>query len=178
MLLIFTTFLLILAGISLAVLIKRLSGPTLIEDHVPPAPAAENYRPLFEPTDEDIRQFEAEEKAQLAAKQAGDERLILEEKLVNMEKFRQTWLESPKKAATVELLYRASQTENGEAYLETADIVLKTWQNGEVSDLSCDDLAHLLDSHFWLLPTHERTPGVSFRIQQEIAGLRRVPQTK
>ena len=178
MLLIFTTFLLILAGISLAVFIKRLVSPKLIEEHEPPNLAAENYRPLFEPTDEDMRRFEAAENAQLAAKQLNDERLISEEKLVNLEKFRQTWSESPNKAATIELLYRASQTENGEAYLETADIVLKTWQNGEVSDLSADDLAHLLDSHFWLLPTHERTPGVSFRIQQEIAGLRREPQIK
>ena len=178
MLLIFTTFLLILAGISLAVLIKRLSGPTLIEDHVPPAPAAENYRPLFEPTDEDIRQFEAEEKAQLAAKQADDERLISAEKLANLEKLRQDWRASPNNAATIKLLYTASQTENGEAYLETANIVLKAWRTGSIPDLTADDLAHLLDSHFWLLPTHERTPGVSFRIQQEIAGLRRVPQTK
>jgi hypothetical protein len=179
MLLLFTTFLLLLAGISLAFLVKRLVSPKVLDENQPPRNlAAENYRPLFEPTDEDLRQFEAEEKAQLAAKQAEDERLISEEKLVNLEKLRQNWRESPNKATTIELLYSASQTENGEAYLETANIVLETWQTGNVSDLAADDLAHLLDSHFWLLPTHERTPGVSFRIQQEIAGLRREPQTK
>jgi hypothetical protein len=179
MLLFFTTFLLLLAGISLAVLVKRLVSPKVLDENQPPRNlAAENYRRLFEPTDEDIRQFEAEEKAQLAAKRADDERLISEEKLVNLEKLRQNWHESSNKAATIELLYRASQTKNGEAYLETANIVLEAWQTGYISDLTADDLAHLLDSHFWLLPTHERTPGVSFRIQQEIAGLRRESQSK
>lgn len=173
MLLIFTTFLLLLAGISLAVLVKRLVKPKVLEEHKPRGLAAENYRPLFAPTDDDLRQFKAEEKAQIAAKRADVERLISKEKLVNLEKLRQNWQESPDKAATIELLYRASQTGNGEAYLETAEIVLTVWQTGDISDLTANDLAHLLDSHFWLLPTHERTPGVSFRIQQEIAGLRR-----
>ena len=178
MLFLFTIFILLVAGITLAVLVKRLVNPKLLEENQPGFLAAENYRPLFEPTDEDLRKFNAEEKAQFAAKQIDDERLIAEEKLVNLAKLRQTWRESPNKAATIELLYRASQTENGEEYLETAEIVVNGWQNGEISDLSADDLAHLLDSHFWQLPTHERTPGVSFRIQQEIAGLRRERQTK
>lgn len=175
MLLIFTTFLLLLVGISLALLVKRLVSSKRLEENQPSLPAAENYRPLFEPTDEDLRQFDAKEHARIRAKTAEDERLISQERRVNLEKLRQTWRESPNKAATIDLLYRASQTENGEAYLETADIVLEAWQNGELSDLPGDDLAHLLDSHFWLLPTHERTPGVSFRIQQEIADLRREP---
>jgi hypothetical protein len=178
MLLIFTTFLLLLAGISLAFIVKRLIKPKFLEEREPLSLAAENYRPLFQPTDEDIRQFKAEEKAQLAAKLADDGRRISEEKLVNLEKLRQTWLESPNKTATIELLYSASQTENSEAYLETVEIVLEAWQTGNISDLTADDLAHLLDSHFWLLPTHERTPGVSFRIQQEIAGLRRESEAK
>ncbi len=173
MLLIFTTLLFLLAGISLAFLIKRLVSPALLEERQPPSLAAEKYRPLFEPTAEDVRKYEAEENVQLAAKQASDERLISEEKLVNLEKFRQTWSESPNKGATIELLYRASHTDSGEAYLETANIVLEAWRAGKIPDLTADDLAHLLDSHFWLLPTQERTPGVSFRIQQEIAGLRR-----
>ena len=176
MLVIFTIFLVLLAGISLAVLVKRLANPKLLEENQPHFLVAENYRPLFEPTDDDLRRFEAEENAKLAAERAQEANLILEKKLVNLEKLRQNWLESPNKAATIELLYRASQTENGEAYLDTADIVLEAWQTGNIPDLTADDLAHLLDSHFWLLPTHERTPGVSFRIQQEIAGLRREPK--
>ena len=175
MLLIFTTFLLILAGISLAVLVKHLVSPKLLEENQRRSLAAENYRPLFEPTDEDMRQFEADEKAQLAAKQAYDDRHISEKKLVNLENFRQTWRESLNRVTTIELLYRASQTESGVAYSETVRIVMEAWRFGKIFDLTADDLAQLLDSHFWLLPTHERTPGVSFRIQQEIADLRREP---
>jgi hypothetical protein len=173
MLLIFTTFLLLLAGISLAFLVKRLVSPKFLEERQPSILAAENYRPLFAPTDEDLREAEAEEKARLTAQQSEEIERIASEKLVNLEKIRQTWRESPNKAATIELLYRASQTGNGEVYLETARIVLDVWRAEKVSDLSSDDLAHLLESHFWLLPTHERTPGVSFRLKEETAGLRR-----
>lgn len=173
MLLIFITFLFILAGISLAVFVKRLVSPKLLDENKPRNLAAENYRPLFEPTDDDLRQFEVKEKSRLAAKQAEDESLLLEEKLVNLEKSRKTWRDSPDKASAIELLYLASQTANGEAYLETANIVLEAWRAGDISSLTADDLAHLLDSHFWLLPAHERTPGISFRIKQEIESLRR-----
>lgn len=173
MLLIFTTFLLLLASISLAVLLKKIFSPKLLEENQPRPIAPQYFRPLFAPTDEDLREFEAKEKAELTAKQSEEIERIAKETLVNFEKFRQTWRESPNKATTIELLYRASQTDSGEAYLETARIVLQIWRTGEISDLTADDLAHLLDSHFWLLPMHERTPGVSFRIQQEIAGLRR-----
>ena len=173
MLLIFTTFLLLLAGISLAVLVKRLVSPKLLEENRPGILAAENYRPLFAPSDEDLREAEAEEKARLTTQQSEEIERTAKERLVNFEKFRQTWREYPNKAATIELLYRASQTESGEVYLETARIVLEAWRTGKIPDLTADDLAHLLDSHFWLLPTYERTPGVSFRIKQETAGLRR-----
>ncbi len=70
MLLIFTTFLLLLAGLSLAFLVKRLVSPKLLEERQPNILAAENYRPLFAPTDEDLREAEAEEKARLAARQS------------------------------------------------------------------------------------------------------------
>ena len=173
MLLIFTTFLLVLAGLSLAVLLKKVFAPPLLENEHRHAIGAGDYRPLFAPTDEDLRKADADEKSRLSAKKADDERLGLEEKLADLDNLRQNWRESPDRAAAIELLYRASQTENGEAYVNTAIIVLEVWQGGKISDLTADDLAHLLDSHFWLLPTHERTPGVSFRIQQEIAGLRR-----
>lgn len=173
MLFLFTILVVLLGIFAVAILAKRLASQNLLEENPHKNLAAEEYRPLFAPTEEDLREFEAEEEAQAVTKQAEELRLILKEKLVNLEKIRQTWRESPSKTATIELLYLASQAENSEAYLETAEAVVEAWRTGEIPGLTADDLAHLLDSHFWLLPTHERTPGVSFRIQQETADLRR-----
>jgi hypothetical protein len=171
MLLIFTTFLLVLAGVSLAILLKRLSDNKLLDENRPVS-LAESYRPLFAPTDEDLRLAEAEERKQLTTKQEEAKRQESEEKLAELESFRQTWSESPNRAATIELLYRASQLEDGEAYLNTCDGVLAAWRDGKLADISAGDLAQLLETHFWLLPAGKRIPGASFRLKEAVAELK------
>lgn len=175
MLLVFTIFILLLAGISFAVFVKRLvsSNLRLLEESHRDNLAAEHFRPLFAPNEEDMREFEREEKAQLAVKQSEEQGHVRAKKLALFEKLRQTWRVSPNRAKTIEMLYQASQTESGKVYLEVSESVLEAWRAGKIADLTADDLAQLLESHFWLLPTTERTPGFSFRIQQEIAALRR-----
>jgi len=96
-----------------------------------------------------------------------------EEKLALFGELRQTWAQSPNRGSTIELLYEASQVSDGGIYLETCEQVLASWRAGKIAELSADDLAQLLESHFWLLRNSERTPGVSFRLNEEIAGLRR-----
>jgi hypothetical protein len=172
MLLIFTTFLLVLAGVSLAILLKRLSDNKLLDEDRPVSLAAESYRPLFAPTDEDLRLAEAEERKQSTTKQEEAKRQENEEKLAKLTEFRQTWSEAPNRAATIELLYRASQLEDGDAYLKTCDGVLAAWRDGKLADISAGDLAQLLETHFWLLPAEKRTPGASFRLKEAAAELK------
>lgn len=173
MLLIFTTCLLLIAGISLAILLKKLSDQKLLENNDPPMRLdAESYRPLFAPTDEDLRLAEAEERRQLNAKRESEERQESEKKLTQLEELRQTWSESPGRAATIELLHRASQIENGEAYLDTCERVLAAWRDQKLADISAGDLAQLLETHFWLLPAEQRTPGASFRLKEAVAELK------
>jgi hypothetical protein len=45
--------------------------------------------------------------------------------LADLKKLGQNWLESPNKAATVDLLYRASQTESSTAFLEISEMVIR-----------------------------------------------------
>jgi hypothetical protein len=172
MLFLFTTFLVLLAGVSLAILLKRLSDQKFLDEDRPVSLAAESYRPLFAPTDEELRLAEADERKQLTAKQEEAKRQESEEKLAELENFRQTWSETWDRAATIELLYRASKTEDGPAYLDTCDSVLAAWRDGNLADITAGDLAQLLETHFWLLPAQQRTPGVSFRLKEEIAKLR------
>jgi hypothetical protein len=172
MLLIFTTFLVVLADVSLAILLKRLSDNKLLDEDRPASLAAESYRPLFAPTDEDLRLAEAEERKQLTAKREEAKRQKSEEKLAQLENFRQTWSEAPNRGATIELLYRSSQIKDGDAYLDTCESVLAAWRDGKLADIPAGDLAQLLETHFWLLPAEKRTPGISFRLKEAVAELR------
>jgi hypothetical protein len=132
-----------------------------------------NFRGLFQPTEEDIREFEKAEKEAAQAKTDEVKRLESAEKLSKVAEFMQIWRELPSRRNTLELLYIASKSENGEVYNDAAKSVLASWHKGEINDLSAEDLAQMLESHFWLLPTEQRTSGNSFGLNQEIADLRR-----
>jgi hypothetical protein len=128
---------------------------------------------LFQPTEEDIRAFAKAEKEADKAKTEEAKRMESEEKISKVTKFMSVWRELPSRRNTLELLYVASQSENGNVYNDVAKSVLESWKNGKINDLSAEDLAQILESHFWLLPSEHRTSGINFGLNQEIASLRR-----
>jgi hypothetical protein len=166
MFLIFTVVILIAAAIILFV--RRQTRPPLLEDPTPKYLDGENLRSLFAPDDEELRAQEQEKQKLLAAQDAEEREKEHQKKLASFEEFRQTWRESPARANTIELLFRASQAESGETYAATVDEIL----HKRTETLSDEDLAQLIESHFWLLPQSERTPGVTFTINRELAALR------
>lgn len=132
-----------------------------------------NFRGLFQPTEEDIRASEKAEKEMGKIKTEETKRLESAEKISNAVKSMQVWRDLPSRKNTLELLYVASQSEDATVYGDAAKSVLESWQSGEVTGLSPEDLAQMLESHFWLLPSEQRTSGISFGLNQEIASLRR-----
>lgn len=159
------TFLVLAAAAALVILVRRRERSDLLEAQRHRQIDGENLRPLFAP-DEDELAREEREKAQAETDEA--ERIEAQKKLASFEEFRQTWRELPDRANTVELLFRASEMESGELYLDTVDELLHKRPEG----LSADELAELIDSHFWLLPQTERTPGAAYTIKRELAALR------
>jgi hypothetical protein len=132
-----------------------------------------NFRGLFQPTEDDIRAFEKAEKEAEQAKTDEMKRLESEEKISKVAEFIQIWNKLPSKRNTLELLYIASQSESAIVYRDAAKSVLESWNNGKIENLSAEDLAQMLESHYWLLPTEQRTSGIQFGLNQEIASLRR-----
>jgi len=130
-------------------------------------------RSLFEPSEEEIRSLEREESVKTEAQNAEEMRRILAGKAERLSEFKEFWKTSPNKRATIQLLALAAQTGSGKIFSDTAENVIQQWQANRIEDLSAEQLAQILDSHFWLLPNEERTPGVSFWLKQEIASLRR-----
>lgn len=147
----------------------------LLEDNPQKNLPDPEFRPLFEPGPEELRAGEREKKALTAAAAEAESKAKLDVKLNDLNAFREEWRAAPTRKNTVELLYLASQCESGKTYSETAHETAKLWKNGQIAGLSADDLSQLLESHLWLLPAGERTSGVSFSIQHEIADLRSAP---
>ena len=170
---VFFAILLVLAAVALiGFMVRREVVKTLSETPHPRELPQPQYRPLFQPDEDELR-AEASAEAKKEAETKRQESLKLrEEKLAKFDELRQTWAQSPTRGSTIDLLYEASQVSDGRVYLETCEQVLASWRAGQIADLSADDLAQLLESHFWLLPDRTRTPGVSFRLKEEIAGLR------
>lgn len=166
MLLIFTVVILIAAAIILFV--RRQTRLPLLDDKPPNYLDRENLRPLFAPDEAELRAIEEGKRLEAATMAENEARLDAEKKLASFEKFRQTWRESPSRMNTIELLFLASQTESSAAFMDTVDELL----HKRPEAFTADDLAQLIESHFWLLPQSERTPGVTFTINRELAALR------
>lgn len=166
MLLIFTVVILIAAAIILFV--RRQTRTLLLEDQTPKYLDRENLRPLFAPDEDELRAQEREQQKLLAEQDEEEREKEHQKKLASFEEFRQTWRELPDRANTIELLFRASQTDSGETYAATVDEIL----HKRTETFSDEDLAQLIESHFWLLPQTERTPGVTYTINRELAALR------
>ena len=166
MLLIFIAFLLALAAI---LVIGRLRiRRELLESESPKIFDGENLRPLFAPDEAEMRAIVREEVDLADARRQEEVRIQADKRLESFNEFRQTWRESKDRTNTIELIRRASEMERGEIYLKTVETILHDRPDG----LNDADLAQLIESHFWLLPKNERTPGVTFTINRELAALR------
>ena len=172
MLFLISSVIVLAAIVLLAVFVKRQVANSLIEQartHELPEP---RFRPLFEPTEEELLEAERIEAARVAELREEEKSRERAKKLAKFDELRQNWAKSPNRTSTVEVLYEASRSASGDIFWDTCESVLTAWRAGRIDDLSSNDLAQLLESHFWLLPENERTPGVSFRLKEEIAGLR------
>jgi len=171
MLYLFTILVVLSAGSLLAIYVRRRNS-NLLEQNPPKNLAAESFRPLFEPTEDELRACEREEKAQAAAKKAEAARQILVEKAEKVSEFEKVWSAAPDRKRTIELLFLASESESAKIFSEISENVIKLWRENRIENLTARDLADLLDSHFRLLPQQERTSGALFRLKEEIGKLR------
>jgi hypothetical protein len=170
------TFLIILALIAAAtaaaLFLRRKNRPAEMLDRSQIS-GVEHFRPLFAPTKDDLLEAERENTELLRAEEKRLADMDKRNASEDLERIHTLWLASPTRAQTISLLYEAAKGENGDIYLKACKDVLRVWRTGSVKDLSAADLAHLMESHYWLIPADKRTPGDHFLIKEEIAGLTR-----
>jgi len=169
MLFILTILFVLVAAVAVTVFVKRRIERDLIESNQPRNLVDTNLRPLFAADEEEVGGSETADTDIIEAEPIDDDQ---EKKLAKLDELRQAWGANPDKLKTIELLAAAAETGIGEMYAGVAGEITTRFQNRELTGISAMDLADLLETHLWLLPTKERMSGEGFIVKQEISKLR------
>lgn len=172
MLILFT----ILAGITaLSLLVAKIvrRDVRLSENTPPKFQNPDGLRPLFQPTDDDIRAFEREEEALLDAKKAAESRRLMKEKSDRFEEFKKQVIAAPDRKDIIEMLVRAVEFNDASVYAATSREIIELARAERIENLTSSDVTELLESHISLLSQQERAAGDIFRLREEIGELRR-----
>jgi len=77
--------------------------------------------------------------------------------------------QSPNKKSTTRLLHVAALSDDAKIYGRAIELVLMSWRDGSLSDISTKDLQALFNSEYWELSSHTRTSGAGFVLKQTLA---------
>ena len=162
----------VLAFLSAAFLLFRItkrqdnliSHPHIISNE-PPV----NARPLFEPSDADLKQDADRQAARLIARREyranARDRAAVDRALAN-------WRTNLSGTSAAELLSAISESGLEGDFSRAAEEIIETFHEFGIDGLTKTDLAALLDSHIRLLAFSERGSGAIFWLKQEVAKLR------
>jgi hypothetical protein len=80
---------------------------------------------------------------------------------------------SPNRISTAKLLHAAALSDNAKNYERAIELVLLSWRDGSLSDLSAQELQSLLNSEYWVLSSRTRTSGAGFVLKQTLSNANR-----
>jgi len=144
---------------------RRQSPQVQIPFSVDPPP---NARPLFEPTDEDLRREDEIENARFIAKREYYARASSRAKV---DKALQNWRDAPNANAAAELLRITAGDGLEGDFSRAANEIVSAFHSNRIDGLTGRGLAALLDSHLRLLRVGTDDSGELFWLRQEIAQL-------
>jgi hypothetical protein len=81
--------------------------------------------------------------------------------------------ESPNKTSTTDLLHVAALSDNAKNYGRAIELVLLSWRDGSLSDLSARELQSLFNSEYWVLSSRTRTSGAGFVLKETLSSANR-----
>jgi hypothetical protein len=77
--------------------------------------------------------------------------------------------EAPDKSSTTKLLHVAALTDNAKTYGRAVELVLMSWRDGSLADLSAVELQTLINSEYWLLSSRTRSSGAGFVLKRTLS---------
>ena len=81
--------------------------------------------------------------------------------------------QSPNKNSTADLLHAAALSDDAKNYGRAIELVLLSWRDGSLSDLSARDLQSLFNSQYWVLSSRARTSGAGFVLKETLSNANR-----
>lgn len=80
---------------------------------------------------------------------------------------------SPDRTSTTKLLAVAASTDDAKTFGRAIELVLMSWRDRSLSDVSAKDLQTLFNSEYWVLSSRTRTSGAGFVLKQTLSNANR-----
>ena len=80
---------------------------------------------------------------------------------------------TPNRNSTAKLLHAAALSDNAKNYERAIELVLLSWRDGSLADLSAKDLQSLFNSEYWVLSSSTRTSGAGFVLKETLSSANR-----
>ena len=84
-----------------------------------------------------------------------------------------TWQQSPNKNSAANLLHVAALSDSPKNYERAIELVLMSWRDGSLKDLSAKELQSLFNSEYWVLSSRTRISGAGFVLKQTLSNANR-----
>ncbi len=154
------TSVLVFALIAIAIYFWQKPANTSQSNELPPPPELRN---LF--SDVAVNQLRAPVSEELSDKGQKVDAETFQEAIKAIKSFQQ----SPNKNSTANLLHAAALSDDAKNYGRAIELVLMSWRDGSLSDLSARDLQSLLNSQYWVLSSRTRTSGAGFVLKETLS---------
>ena len=76
---------------------------------------------------------------------------------------------TPDRNSTAKLLHAAALSDNAKNYERAIELVLLSWRDGSLADLSPKELQSLFNSEYWVLSSRTRTSGAGFVLKETLS---------
>lgn len=147
----------------IAIAIYYWQKPAKTSETIELPPARPEVQGLF--SDFKVNELRAEPAPQQLLEQHKVDREEFEEAVAAIRAFQQ----SPDRTSTAKLLHVAAQTDDAKTYGRAIELVLMSWRDHSLADISAKDLQALFNSEYWVLSSRSRTSGAGFVLKQTLA---------
>ena len=76
---------------------------------------------------------------------------------------------SPNRSSTTKLLHIAALTDDAKNYGRAVELVLMSWRDDSLADVSAVELQALINSEYWVLSSHTRSSGAGFVLKRTLS---------
>ena len=80
---------------------------------------------------------------------------------------------SPNRSSTAKLLHVTALSDDARNYGRAIELVLMSWRDGSLTDVSAKDLQTLFNSEYWVLSSSARTSGAGFVLKRTLSNANR-----